>query len=82
MLYFRVRNEYDYMPMNPKNPNGEYFIAKRLYTSKEFDELVKNGMCYKSAFELVTIDEENTIQSFNSRFEKKNTKHESNRYLK
>ena len=66
MTYYRVREQYDNFPKNPKVRDGNILVGGELYTEKEFNKL---PCIYGGAFEKVEIDEKNTYFFFGVRFE-------------
>ena len=65
MVYYRVREQYDNFPKNPKVKDGNILIGGELYTEKEFEKL---PFVYAEAFERVEIDKKNTYMFFGARF--------------
>lgn len=65
MVYYRVREQYDNFPKNPKVRDGNILVGGELYTEKEFNKL---PFVYAGAFEKVEIDEKNTYMFFGARF--------------
>ena len=39
MTYYRVREQYDNFPKNPKVRDGNILVGGELYTEKEFEKL-------------------------------------------
>ena len=66
MTYYRVREQYDNFPKNPKVKDGNILVGGELYTEKEFNKL---PYVYACAFEKVEIDKKNTYMFFGARFE-------------
>ena len=66
MTYYRVREQYDTFPKNPKVKDGNILVGGELYTEKEFNKL---PYIYAGAFEKVEIDKKNTYMFFGARFE-------------
>lgn len=66
MLYYRVREQYDNFPKNPKVRDGNILVGGELYTKKELNKL---PYIYEGAFERVEIDKKNTYFFFGARFE-------------
>lgn len=65
MTYYRVREQYDQFPKNPKVRDGNILVGGELYTEKEFNKL---PYVYASAFERVEIDKKDTYFFFGARF--------------
>ena len=65
MIYYRVREQYDNFPKNPKVKDGNILVGGELYTEKEFEKL---PFVYAGAFERVKIDKKNTYMFFGARF--------------
>ena len=65
MLFYRVREQYDQFPKNPKVRDGNILIAGELYTEKELDKL---PYIYAGAFEQVNIRKKDTYYLFGARF--------------
>ena len=65
MKYYRVRNEYDQFPQNPKVRDGNILIGGELLTEKEFNQL---PFVYAGAFEEVEIPKNETYWCFGARF--------------
>ena len=65
MTYYRVREQYDNFPKNPKVRDGNILVGGELYTEKEFEKL---PFVYAVAFERVEIDKKNTYMFFGARF--------------
>lgn len=66
MTYYRVREQYDNFPKNPKVRDGNILVGGELYTEKEFNKL---PYVYAGAFECVEVDKKNTYMFFGARFE-------------
>lgn len=66
MTYYRVREQYDNLPKNPKVRDGNVLVGGELYTEKELNKL---PYIYAGAFEKVEIDKKNTYFFFGARFE-------------
>ena len=66
MTYYRVREQYDNFPKNPKVRDGNILVGGELYTEKEFNKL---PYIYVGASEKVQIDKKNTYMFFGARFE-------------
>ena len=66
MTYYRVREQYDNFPKNPKVRDGNILVGGELYTEKEFNKL---PYISAGAFERVEIDKKNTYMFFGARFE-------------
>jgi len=66
MTYYRVREQYDQFPKNPKVRDGNILIGGELYTEKEFNKL---PYVYAGAFEKVDIKKSDTYVFFGARFE-------------
>ena len=66
MIYYRVREQYDNFPKNPKVRDGNILVGGELYTEKEFNKL---PYIYAEAFEKVEIDKKDTYMFFGARFE-------------
>ena len=66
MTYYRVREQYDNFPKNPKVRDGNILVGGELYTEKEFNKL---PYIYAGAFERVEIDTKHTYMFFGARFE-------------
>ena len=66
MTYYRVREQYDNFPKNPKVKDGNILVGGELYTEKEFNKL---PFVYAEAFERVEIDKKDTYMFFGARFE-------------
>ena len=49
MTYYRVREQYDNFPKNPKVKDGNILVGGELYTEKEFNKL---PYVYAGAFEI------------------------------
>lgn len=65
MTYYRVREQYDQFPKNPKVRDGNILIGGELYTEKEFSKLTNVPA---KAFEKVDIKKSNTYMFFGARF--------------
>ena len=65
MVYYRVREQYDNFPKNPKVRDGNILVGGELYTEKEFNKL---PFVCAGAFERVEIDKKNTYMFFGARF--------------
>ena len=65
MTYYRVREQYDNFPKNPKVRDGNILVGGELYTEKEFEKL---PFVYAGAFERVEIDKKKTYMFFGARF--------------
>lgn len=65
MTYYRVREQYDNFPKNPKVKDGNILVGGELYTEKEFNKL---PFVYAGAFERVEIDKKDTYFLFGARF--------------
>ena len=65
MVYYRVREQYDNFPKNPKVRDGNILVGGELYTEKEFEKL---PFVYAEAFERVEIDKKDTYFFFGARF--------------
>lgn len=65
MTYYRVREQYDNFPKNPKVKDGNILVGGELYTEKELNKL---PYIYAGAFEKVEIDEKDTYFFFGARF--------------
>ena len=65
MTYYRVREQYDNFPKNPKVRDGNILIGGELYTEKEFNKL---PFVYAEAFERVEINKKDTYFFFGARF--------------
>ena len=65
MTYYRVREQYDNFPKNPKVRDGNILVGGERYTEKEFEKL---PFVYAGAFESVEIDKKNTYMFFGARF--------------
>ena len=65
MTYYRVREQYDNFPKNPKVRDGNILVSGELYTEKEFEKL---PFMYAGAFERVEINKKDTYYSFGARF--------------
>ena len=68
MIYYRVRNEYDNFPQNPRVHDGNILVGGELLTEKEFNKL---PFVYAGAFERVEIPKNQTYMFFGARFEMK-----------
>lgn len=66
MIYYRVREQYDQYPKNPKVRDGNILVKHELYTEKEFNKL---PYVYAGAFERVEIPKNRTYWCFGARFE-------------
>ena len=65
MIYYRVREQYDNFPKNPKVRDGNILIGGELYTENEFEKL---PFVYAGAFERVEIPKKDTYFFFGARF--------------
>ena len=65
MIYYRVREQYDNFPKNPKVRDGNILVGGELYTEKEFE---KFPFVYAGAFERVEIPKKDTYFFFGARF--------------
>lgn len=65
MTYYRVREQYDNFPKNPKVRDGNILVGGELYTEKEFNKL---PYVYAEAFERVEINKKDTYFFFGARF--------------
>lgn len=65
MIYYRVREQYDNFPKNPKVRDGNILVGGELYTEKEFEKL---PFVYAGAFERVEIDKKDAYFFFGARF--------------
>ena len=65
MTYYRVREQYDNFPKNPKVRDGNILVGGELYTEKEFNKL---PYIYAGAFEKVEIPKNDTYFFFGARF--------------
>lgn len=65
MIYYRVREQYDNFPKNPKVRDGNILVSGELYTEKEFEKL---PFVYAGAFERVEINKKDTYFFFGARF--------------
>lgn len=65
MTYYRVREQYDNFPKNPKVRDGNILVGGELYTEKEFNKL---PFVYAGAFERVEINKNDTYFFFGARF--------------
>ena len=68
MIYYRVREEYDNFPKNPKVRDGNILVANELYTEAEFNKL---PYVYAGAFERVEIPKSQTYWFFGARFQQR-----------
>ena len=66
MTYYRVREQYDQFPKNPKVRDGNILIGGELYTEKEFNKL---PYVYDGACEKVDIKKSDTYVFFGARVE-------------
>lgn len=65
MTYYRVREQYDQFPKNPKVRDGNILVGGELYTEKELNKL---PYIYAGAFERVEINKKGTYFFFGARF--------------
>lgn len=65
MIYYKVREQYDNFPKNPKVRDGNILVGGELYTEKEFEKL---PFVYAGAFERVEIPKKDTYFFFGARF--------------
>lgn len=65
MKYYRVREQYDNFPKDPKVRDGNILVGGELYTEKEFEKL---PYVYAGAFERVEINKKDTYFCFGARF--------------
>ena len=65
MTYYRVREQYDNFPKDPKVRDGNILVGGELYTEKEFNKL---PYVYAGAFEKVEIPKKATYFFFGARF--------------
>lgn len=65
MLFYRVREQYDNFPKDPKVRDGNILIGGELYTEKELDKL---PYIYAGAFEKVNIRKKDIYYLFGARF--------------
>ena len=65
MTYYRVREQYDNFPKNPKVRDGNILVGGELYTEKELNKL---PYIYEGAFERVEINKNDTYFFFGARF--------------
>ena len=65
MIYYRVREQYDQFPKNPKVRDGNILVGGELYTEKELNKL---PYIYADAFEKVEIPKKDTYFFFGARF--------------
>lgn len=66
MIYYRVREEFDQFPKNPKIRDGNILVGNELYTEAEFNKLPH---IYAGAFEKVDIPTNRTYWFFGVRRE-------------
>jgi len=66
MKFYKIRKEYDQFPKNPKNHDGNIYIANELYTEKEFNRL---PYVYCGAYEITDIPKNETYMFFGARFQ-------------
>lgn len=65
MTYYKVKQEFDNYPKDPKIHNGDILVGGELYTEKEYSKLPYK---YKGAFEKVDIPRNKVHWFFGARF--------------
>lgn len=65
MMYYRVREEFDQYPLNPRVRDGNILVGGELFTEREFNKL---PYVYAGAFEQINIPRNSTYWFFGARF--------------
>ena len=73
MIYYRVREEFDNFPQNPRIHDGNILVGGELFTEREFNKL---PYVYAGAFERIDISRNSIYWFFGARFQKEELKND------